>query len=201
MLELRKRILKVIPHAEEVVSYGMPAFKVSGSIVAGIKANKDYIGYYPFSGSVLKNFKKELAPYGQTKSAIHVPLEKPLPQTLLKKLINARISACAIQRGEVKLDKYEKLDANWRALNLAAPARRGLVDNKIFKISDLRRWTEEDFRAIHAMGPSAARIIKIEMKKKEKILNIRMKQIRVVQNSKLAEEELSTVVEELPQIL
>ena len=98
MLELRKRILKVIPHAEEVVSYGMPAFKVSGSIVAGIKANKDYIGYYPFSGSVLKNFKRELSPYRQTKSAIHVPLEKPLPQTLIRKLITARISDCAIQQ-------------------------------------------------------------------------------------------------------
>ena len=166
MLELRKRILKVVPHAEEVVSYGMPAFKVSGSIVAGLKANKDYIGYYPFSGSVLKNFKKELSPYRQTLSSVHVPLDKPLPQTLLRKLINARISDCAIQRGEVNLNKYDKLDANWRALKLAAPARRGLVDNKIFKISDLRRWTEKDFRAIHAMGPSAARIIKIEMKKK-----------------------------------
>ena len=118
MLELRKRILKVIPHAEEVVSYGMPAFKVSGSIVAGLKANKDYIGYYPFSGSVLKNFKKELSPYRQTKSAIHVPLGKPLPQTLLRKLINARISDCAIQRGDIKLDKYEQLDANWRALKI-----------------------------------------------------------------------------------
>ena len=166
MLELRKRILKVIPHAEEVVSYGMPAFKVSGSIVAGIKANKDYIGYYPFSGSVLKNFKKELSSYRQTKSAIHVPLEKPLPQTLLKKLINARISDCAFQRGEVKLERYEKLDANWRALNLAAPARRGLIDNRIFAITDLRRWTEKDFLAIHAMGPSAAQIIRKEMKKK-----------------------------------
>ena len=166
MLELRKRILKVVPHAEEVVSYGMPAFKVSGAIVAGIKANKDYIGYYPFSGSVLKNFKKELSPYHQTKSAIHVPLEKPLPQALLKKLINARISDCAIQRGEVNLNKYEKLDANWRALKLAAPARRGLIDNKIFAITDLRRWTEKDFLAIHAMGPSAAQIIRKEMKKK-----------------------------------
>ena len=165
MLELRKRILKVVPHAEEVVSYGMPAFKVSGSIVAGLKANKDYIGYYPFSGSVLKNFKKELSPYRQTKSAIHVPLGKPLPQTLLRKLINARISDCAIQRGEIKLDKYEKLDANWRELKLAAPARRGLIDNKIFAIKDLRRWTEKEFLAIHAMGPSATRIIKREMKK------------------------------------
>ena len=165
MLELRKRILKVVPHAEEVVSYGMPAFKVSGSIVAGLKANKDYIGYYPFSGSVLKNFKKELSSYRQTKSAIHVPLEKPLPQTLIRKLINARISDCAIQRGDIKLDKYEQLDANWRALKLAAPARRGLIDNKIFKISDLRRWTEKDFLAIHAMGPSAAQIIRKEMKK------------------------------------
>lgn len=165
MLELRKRILKVIPNAEEVVSYGMPAFKVSGSIVAGIKANKDYIGYYPFSGSVLKNFKKELAPYRQTLSAVHVPLDKPLPQTLLRKLINARISDCAIQRGEVNFNKYDKLDENWRALKLAAPARRGLIDNKIFAIKDLHRWTEKEFLAIHAMGPNAAQIIKREMKR------------------------------------
>ena len=40
MLEIRRRILQVVPQAEEVISYGMPAFKVNGNIVAGIMAAK-----------------------------------------------------------------------------------------------------------------------------------------------------------------
>ena len=45
MLEMRTRILQIVPHAEEVISYGMPAFKVNGNIVAGIMAAKDHVGY------------------------------------------------------------------------------------------------------------------------------------------------------------
>ena len=56
MLEMRARILEIVPDVEEVVSYGMPAFRVTGNIVAGLLANKTYVGYYPFSGSVLPNF-------------------------------------------------------------------------------------------------------------------------------------------------
>ena len=40
MIEMRKRILQIVPKAEEVVSYGMPAFKVEGNIVAGLLENK-----------------------------------------------------------------------------------------------------------------------------------------------------------------
>ena len=91
MLEMRDRILEIIPQAEEVVSYGMPAFKVEGTVVAGLLANKNHVGYYPFSGSILVNFPEELAKYKTTKSAIHVPVEKPLSKTLLCKLIRARL--------------------------------------------------------------------------------------------------------------
>jgi uncharacterized protein YdhG (YjbR/CyaY superfamily) len=91
MLEMRKRILEIIPSAEEVVSYGMPAFKVNGNIVAGLLSNKFHIGYYPFSGSVLHLFEKELAKFKTTKSALHIPIDKPLSKTLLSKLIKARI--------------------------------------------------------------------------------------------------------------
>jgi len=92
MLELRNRILEIVPDAVEVVSYGMPAFKVEDRIVAGLLANKNHVGYYPFSGSILHLFPKELAKYKTTKSAIHVPVDKPLTKGLLKKLIKARIS-------------------------------------------------------------------------------------------------------------
>ena len=122
MLEMRKRILQIVPKAEEVVSYGMPAFKVDGNIVAGLLANKNHVGYYPFSGSVLHLFKKELANFKQTKSAIHVPIDKPLSKTLLAKLIKARISQCPVKQGKVDLNNYEKLDGYWKTLGLAAPA-------------------------------------------------------------------------------
>jgi len=92
MLELRNRILEIVPDAVEVVSYGMPVFKVEDRIVAGLLANKNHVGYYPFSGSILHLFPEELAKYKTTKSAIHVPIDKPLAKGLLKKLIKARIS-------------------------------------------------------------------------------------------------------------
>ena len=91
MLEMRTRILEIIPAAEEVVSYGMPAFELDGVVVAGLKSHKSHVGYYPFSGSILKLFPDELAKYKQTLSALHVPVDKPLPKGLLKKLIKARI--------------------------------------------------------------------------------------------------------------
>ena len=92
MLEMRDRILEIIPQAEEVVSYGMPAFKVEGTVVAGLLANKNHVGYYPFSGSILVNFPEELAKYKTTLSAIHVPVDKPLNKTLIRKLIKLRLA-------------------------------------------------------------------------------------------------------------
>jgi uncharacterized protein YdhG (YjbR/CyaY superfamily) len=112
MLEMRKRILKIIPKAEEVISYGMPAFKVNGIVVAGILANKKHVGYYPFSGSVLMNFEKELASFRHTKSAIHVPVDKPLSKTLLTKLIKARISQCPVRKGEIDVSDFHGIGNN-----------------------------------------------------------------------------------------
>jgi len=91
MLEMRNRILEIIPDAEEVVSYGMPAFKLDGRVLAGLLANKKHVGYYPFSGSILHLFPEELAKFSTAKSAIHVPVDKPLAKGLIKKLIRARI--------------------------------------------------------------------------------------------------------------
>ncbi len=167
MLAMRKSILQIVPSAEEVVSYGMPAFRVRGNIVAGILHAKNHVGYYPFSGSVLKLFPKELAKFSTTKSAIHVPINKPLSKTLLKKLIAARISQCPVKTGKIDLSKYEKLETYWKSIGIAAPARRGLVDNKLYKLNDLKKVTREKFLKIHAMGPSATRIIEREMRLKK----------------------------------
>ena len=51
---LRQTILEIVPEAEQVISYRVPAFRVGGKTVAGFAAFKDHLSYLPFSGSVLK---------------------------------------------------------------------------------------------------------------------------------------------------
>lgn len=51
MLAMRERILEIVPDAQEVLSYGMPAFKVDGVIVAGMLANRHH---KPLSRTMLK---------------------------------------------------------------------------------------------------------------------------------------------------
>lgn len=165
MLEMRRQILRVIPQAEEVLSYGIAAFKVDGSIVCGVLAAENHVGYYPFSGSVLHLFPRELRGFSSTKSALHVPIDKPLSSSLLKKLIRARLSQCPIKTGRVKVAKYERLDGEWRTLGLAAPARRGLIDNKILRLRDLAKWREADVKAIHGIGGNALAVLRRELKR------------------------------------
>lgn len=167
MMAMRKTILEILPDAEEVVSYGMPAFKLNGKIVAGLMAAKNHVGYYPFSGSILNLFEKELAKYSKTKSALHVPIDSPLPKTLIKKLLNARLSQCGIKNGQIPKSKYEGKDLYWKSIGLAAPARRGLVDKKLYKLSDLAKLSKSQFQSIHAVGPHAAKIVESEMRRKK----------------------------------
>ncbi len=76
-------------------------------------------------------------------------------------------SNCAVTRGEVDLSKYEALDGEWRKVGLAAPARRALVDAKLYKVSDLRKVSLEELRDLHGMGKSAiARLVTIMDAKK-----------------------------------
>jgi uncharacterized protein YdhG (YjbR/CyaY superfamily) len=89
---LRRRILEIVPDAEQVISYKVPAFRVEGRIVAGFAAFKDHLSYLPFSGSVLPELASELEGYAMTKSALHFPVDRPLPEALVRKLIAARRS-------------------------------------------------------------------------------------------------------------
>ena len=88
---LRESILEIVPEAEQVISYRVPAFRVDGKIVAGFAAFKDHVSYLPFSGSVLNQLSDELEGYTMTKSALHFPVDRPLPKSLVKKLIAVRI--------------------------------------------------------------------------------------------------------------
>ncbi len=88
---LRFTILEVVPEAEQGISYRVPAFRVRGKVVAGFAAFKDHLSYLPFSGSVLGQLADELHGYTMTKSALHFPVDRPLPKTLVRELIAVRL--------------------------------------------------------------------------------------------------------------
>ena len=71
----------------------------------------------------------------------------------------------SVTRDEVDLDAYTEVDGRWREIGLAAPARRALIDDGLYKLSDLRKISLDALKDLHGMGPNAIRIITSEMKK------------------------------------
>jgi uncharacterized protein YdhG (YjbR/CyaY superfamily) len=87
---VRQTILEIVPEAEQAISYKVPAFRVDGAVIAGFAAFRDHLSYLPFSGSVLAQLDDELVGYQRTKSALHFPIDQPLPESIVSKLIAAR---------------------------------------------------------------------------------------------------------------
>ncbi len=90
--ELRQTILGIIPDAEECISYGMPAFRLEGKVIAGFAAFKNHLSYLPHSGSVLRELSVDLAGYESTPGSLHFPIDRPLPKALVRKLIATRLN-------------------------------------------------------------------------------------------------------------
>ena len=87
--QIRQVVKTSAPKAEEVISYGMPAFKYHGMLVY-FAAFKNHIGFYALpSGN--EAFQKELSAYKQGKGSIQFPLDKPIPLTLIKKIVKFRV--------------------------------------------------------------------------------------------------------------
>jgi uncharacterized protein YdhG (YjbR/CyaY superfamily) len=77
------------PEATEAISYGIPAFKYKGSLV-WFAAFADHCSFFPGTSSLLPAFEKELKQFDTSKGTIRFPLDKPLPASIVKKLVKAR---------------------------------------------------------------------------------------------------------------
>ena len=87
--QVRATIKKAAPDAIEKISYAMPTFHQNGNLVH-FAAYKNHIGFYP-SSKPIKVFKDELTDYKTSKGAIQFPINKPLPNGLINKIIKFRI--------------------------------------------------------------------------------------------------------------
>jgi uncharacterized protein YdhG (YjbR/CyaY superfamily) len=90
--KLRRTLRAIVPEAEECISYGIPAFRLDGKVIAGFAATKAGCSYFPFSGSTLGALARELEGYGQTKSSLHFSPATGLPEALVRMLVRARRS-------------------------------------------------------------------------------------------------------------
>jgi uncharacterized protein YdhG (YjbR/CyaY superfamily) len=90
---LRRTIKAALPRAEECISYGLPAFRYEGRMVAWYGAAKNHCSFYP--GGVVDAFKDDLTKYETSKGTIRFTPDEPLPATLVKKLLKARIAVNA----------------------------------------------------------------------------------------------------------
>jgi uncharacterized protein YdhG (YjbR/CyaY superfamily) len=92
LARLRDTIMAIVPDAEQCISYGMPAFRLRGKTVAGFAAFKNHLSYLPHSGSVIPQLGKELEGYTSTSGSLHFPVDQPLPEALVRKLLAVRMA-------------------------------------------------------------------------------------------------------------
>ena len=87
--DIRKTIKDAAPKAEEVISYQIPGYKYHGMLVF-FAAWKNHISLYPAPWKA-EDLKKEMSAYEGSKGTIKFPLDKPMPLTLIKKMVKYRI--------------------------------------------------------------------------------------------------------------
>ena len=87
---VRRALQKALPAAAEVISYKIPAYKVSSGMVLYFAGWKEHYSLYPASQGVVEKFKQELAPYKVSKGTIRFPLSQPVPVGLIQRIAKFR---------------------------------------------------------------------------------------------------------------
>lgn len=102
---MQTTIGKAVPNATEAIKYAMPTFVLNGNLVH-FAAYQHHIGFYP-APSGIEAFKKELAAYKTSKGAIQFPLDKPLPLSLVTKIVKFRVKESQ-EKAQLKSLKLKK---------------------------------------------------------------------------------------------
>ena len=88
--KLRRAIKSAAPKAEECISYQMPSFRLNGRMLVSFAAWANHCAFYPGSYP-LEVHQKELKTYDTSKGTLRFPIDRPLPASLVRKLVKARI--------------------------------------------------------------------------------------------------------------
>jgi uncharacterized protein YdhG (YjbR/CyaY superfamily) len=90
LCELRDAVRGVVPEAAEVISYGVPTYKLGGRAVAHFGAARRHVALY---GAVAEQFADELGAYKTLKGTVQFPLDRPVPADLVRRMVASRAAA------------------------------------------------------------------------------------------------------------
>jgi uncharacterized protein YdhG (YjbR/CyaY superfamily) len=92
--QLRKMIKETAPLSEEVISYGMPSYKLKGKILVYFAGYKNHIGFYA-TPTGHSEFAEELSKYKQGKGSVQFPINEPMQLDLIKRIVLFRMEGAA----------------------------------------------------------------------------------------------------------
>lgn len=177
--QMRATIRKAAPQAEEVISYGMPAYSLGTKLVY-FGGYQQHIGFYP-TASGIRKFEQELFHYKFSKGAVQFPLNKPLPLALVSRIVKMRLKEVTEQQAMLAASKKQKAAAKAGAgkttaikaparapagkaataaalspfATLVAPAQRALMAHNIKTLKQLAKHSEAEILAFHGVGPGS----------------------------------------------
>ena len=96
--KLRATIKAAAPEAKETISYQMPAFRDHDLLLVSYAAFRDHCSFFPMSTTVIANNEAELAPYATSKGTLQFTVEAPIPDEVVKKIVEARLAENAERR-------------------------------------------------------------------------------------------------------
>jgi uncharacterized protein YdhG (YjbR/CyaY superfamily) len=92
LAQIRELVWSIIPaEAEEIFSYGIPGFQYKGRLL-WYGAFKKHCGFYPGSPPLLQSLAEELKGFKTARGSVQLPLDKPLPVALVKKIVRLRVA-------------------------------------------------------------------------------------------------------------
>ena len=89
---VRASITKAAPKAEETISYGFPAFRLNGKLLACFRGARAHCSYHPMSGRIVAANRAALSGYETSAGTIRFPIGTPLPARIIRLLVKARIA-------------------------------------------------------------------------------------------------------------
>jgi uncharacterized protein YdhG (YjbR/CyaY superfamily) len=91
LVKLQKAVAAAAPEAELGISYGIPAFRLNGRPLVWFAAFKEHCSFFTAPKAIQVHVDK-LKKYKTSKGTIQFLPGKPLPASLVAKLVKTRIS-------------------------------------------------------------------------------------------------------------
>jgi uncharacterized protein YdhG (YjbR/CyaY superfamily) len=89
---VREHVKRLVPDAEEGMSYGMPVLKLRGKALIWFAGWKEHCSLYPLTDSFLAAHENELEGFDHTKGSVHFMPDAPLPDHMLESMVRARVA-------------------------------------------------------------------------------------------------------------